>query len=65
MMTHCQAQGIGGLSIFRAQLGEAQNASFSKVEEIWGWGVGDVSRGQEKRERFGERQISWWLQNIG
>ena len=50
MMTHCQAQGISGLSIFRAQLGEAQNASF-KVEEIWAWGVGDMFPGAKRRRR--------------
>ena len=41
-MTQCQAQGMGGLSIFRVRLGEAQNASLNKVEEIWGWEVGDM-----------------------
>ena len=40
-----------GLSIFRVWLGEAQNASLNKVEEIWGWGVGDMFPEAKRRER--------------
>ena len=50
-MTQCQAQGMGGLSIFRVRLGEAQNASLNKVEEIWGWEVGDMFPEAQRRER--------------
>ena len=39
-----------GLSIFRVWLGEAQNASLNKVEEIWGWGVGDMFPEAKRRE---------------